>query len=167
MKKFVSHIFFVTCLIICSISLSVAQNKDIDKEKNIITLINNKEYIINVSSALPLKGPYIHLTSNYYIKMYNDSVSVYLPYYGRAYSAPYGGGEGGIKTNGKYTNYKQSINKKKNKYTISFSANNKEDKYEFLIDIFLSGDVYIHVQSRNKQSISFSGELDNLEKGTD
>ena len=99
--------------------------------------------------------------------MCNDSVSVYLPYYGRAYSAPYGGGEGGIKTNGKYTNYKQSINKKKNKYTISFSANSKEDKYEFLIDIFSSGDVYIHVQSRNQQSISFSGELDNLEKGTD
>ena len=167
MKKFIFYIF-ITCLTIGSISLSAAQNKDIDKEKDIVTLIDNKEYIINVSSALPLKGPYIHLTSNYYIKMCNDSVSVYLPYYGRAYSAPYCGGEGGIKSNGKYANYKQTINKKKNKYTISFSVNSKEDKYEFLIDIFLSGDVYIHVQSRNKQSISFNGKLNNLDaKGTD
>ena len=147
---------------IFSVSLSAKNKKTEDpKEKNISSLIENKKFTINVLSALPLRGPYIHLTSNYYIKLHNDSTSIYLPYFGRAYSAPYGGGEGGIKATGKYTDYKEKFNNKKDKYTISFSIKNKEDKYDFNIDIFLSGTANIYVQPQNKQSISFNGEIEN------
>lgn len=54
-----------------------------------------------------MNGKTVYLTSPYSVKISNDSAYIELPYFGVAYSVPYGGGEGGIKakTNTKIINF--------------------------------------------------------------
>lgn len=88
----------------------------------------------------------------------NDSVISYLPYYGRAYSIPYGGGEG-LNFKAPLTDYKLEWDKKETA-KIKFSARSEEDRFDFSIDVFSNGSSSIFVNMQNRQSISFQGELD-------
>ena len=155
--------------IICIIP-ATAQNKKIDssqkemkiqqaKSKKILDAIYNKKYEISVISASPMNGKTVYLTSPYYIKISKDSVYMELPYFGVAYSAPYGGGEGGIKARNKYKDYELRI-RKQGKYTSSFTVRGNEDLFKVSIDMWPStGSAYIHIQPNNKQGISYSGEV--------
>ncbi len=158
--------------ILCMTSV-IAQNRKTDrvnetkkekteqkqKSKKIIDSIKNKKYEISVTSASPMSGKTIHLNYPYYLKVSNDSAYVELPYFGVAYSAPYGGGEGGVKARNKYENYKLDIDKK-DKYKITFNIRGNEDFFRIFIDIWpSSGRAYIYVQSNNKQGISYNGDI--------
>ena len=46
------------------------------------------------AQTMPIRGRNITLSTPYPLEIRNDSVFSYLPYYGRAYSVPYGGGSG-------------------------------------------------------------------------
>ena len=113
---------------------------------------------LNVNRALPARGRSVTLTSPYSVEIRNDSVISYLPYYGRAYSIPYGGGEG-LNFKAPLTDYKLEWDKKETA-KIKFSARSEEDKFDFIIDVFSNGSSSIFVNMQNRQSISFQGELD-------
>lgn len=49
---------------------------------------------------------------------------------------------------------------KKGSSKIKFSARTAEDKYDFSISVFDNGAASIDVMMQNRQSISFSGEMD-------
>ena len=89
-----------TCLlaIILGITLQLnAQSKKQKKEetqKAIRELIEAQKIKVEVDIAYPMRGPSKNLTSNYSVEIRNDSVFSYLPYFGIAYSVPYGGGKG-------------------------------------------------------------------------
>ena len=121
--------------------------------KNLITSIFCLLY-----RALPARGRSVTLTSPYSVEIRNDSVISYLPYYGRAYSIPYGGGEG-LNFKAPLTDYKLEWDKKETA-KIKFSARSEEDKFDFIIDVFSNGSSSIFVNMQNRQSISFQGELD-------
>lgn len=143
---------------------SIAQNKKekkAEKEQAVRENIESKNYSIDVDIALPHRGTSIHLTSSYSLEVKNDSVSSWLPYYGRAYSIPYGGGDG-LTFKAPIENYKLTYNKK-GTAKIEFTARTKEDLYEFNISIFTSGSSSISVNMHNRDSIDFSGEL-NMKK---
>lgn len=54
--------------------------------------VNGRTFKLEASMAYPMSGRSIPLTTPYGLQMKKDSVDVYLPYYGRAYQIPYGGG---------------------------------------------------------------------------
>ena len=91
------------------------------------------------------------------------SNSRYLPYYGRGYNIPYGGGEG-LDFDAKIEDYQQKTGKKGN-YEIKFSARTREDFYTFYIDVYNNGSSSIHVNMQRRQSIDFLGNLILKEEG--
>ena len=82
-------------------------------------------------------GQSIQLSPYYSLKVRNDSVYSYLPYYGRAYMLPYGGGEG-LNFEAKVVDYKQEMGKK-GSYEITFSARTQEDYYTFHVTVYDNG----------------------------
>lgn len=62
-------------------------------ERAVKEAVDAKTYEINVDRMHPIKGGSRTLTTNYSLKVRNDSVYSYLPYFGVAYSVPYGGGK--------------------------------------------------------------------------
>ncbi len=117
--------------------------------------IENRELVVDVDRMLPMSGPSRSLTSSYSLEINGDKVNSNLPYFGRAYSVPYGGGDG-LVFESTITDYQSSFDNK-GKATIEFKTKTDEDQFIYRVEIFSNGSSSINVTSENRQSISFSG----------
>ena len=88
------QIFMLLLALLVGIPTLSAQQSKKEKKEPVMKLIESENYKIDVNTAMPMRGRSIPLTSSYSLTIRNDSVISYLPYYGRAYSIPYGGGDG-------------------------------------------------------------------------
>lgn len=127
-------------------------------ERAVKEAVDAKTYEINVDRMHPIKGGSRTLTTNYSLKVRNDSVYSYLPYFGVAYSVPYGGGKGMI-FNEPLTDY-TTKKLKKGKVQVTFQTRSEGDNYEYSLTIYPNGSTTINVQATNQQSISYTGEMD-------
>lgn len=128
------------------------------KEQAVKEKIVSENYKISVNTAYPRRGRNIQLTSTYSVEIRKDSVMSYLPFYGRAYSIPYGGGDGLI-FKAPLAEYEMEMNKK-GTAKVKFTARTPEDKFTFNISVFSNGSASINVNMQNRESISFSGEVE-------
>ncbi|MDE6985366.1 MAG: DUF4251 domain-containing protein, partial [Bacteroides acidifaciens] len=71
-----------------TLSAQSKKEKKEQKKEAVTKLIASENYKIDVQTALPMRGRSVPLTSPYSLKIRNDSVISYLPYFGRAYSIP-------------------------------------------------------------------------------
>lgn len=127
------------------------------KEKAVKEEIDSGRFRIQVNRALPARGGAVNLTTLYSLELRGDSILSYLPYYGRAYSLPYGGGEG-MNFEALVSDYELSYDKKKTA-RIEFKTRTKEDHYTFQLRIFPGGSATIDVTPVNKQGIQYQGDL--------
>ncbi|MCD7938110.1 MAG: DUF4251 domain-containing protein [Tannerellaceae bacterium] len=136
-----------------------AQSKDKKEQirEQVKELIDSREYTIDVDRAYPSSGKSVNLTSPYELRIKGDSVISYLPYFGRAYSVPYGGGEG-LRFETGITDYSLAYDKK-GAARIQFKAKTQEDSFTFNIQVFDNGSSSITVTPVNRQQIRFNGEL--------
>ena len=156
--RIILSLLLITAMGISTLSAQTKKERKELKKQVVEKLVTSGKYKIDVNRALPARGRSITLTSPYSVEIRNDSVISYLPYYGRAYSIPYGGGEG-LNFKAPLTDYKLEWDKKETA-KIKFSARSEEDKFDFIIDVFSNGSSSIFVNMQNRQSISFQGELD-------
>ena len=75
-----------------------------------------------------------------------------------AYNVPYGGGKG-LNFSAPLSEYTSTYSKKGNA-KITLKVRNEEDNYLYNITIYPNGSSNIQVTPTNRQSISFSGEMD-------
>ena len=127
------------------------------KAKEIKELIDEQRFTIDVDRALPMGGRTVNLTTPYSFEMRGDSAISYLPYFGRAYSLPYGGGDG-LRFEESITDY-QSTFEKKGTARIKFVTRTKEDTFRFDVQVFSNGSAIISVTPTNRQSITYQGEV--------
>ncbi len=121
-------------------------------------MLTARLYKVDFQRAYPMLAPSFPLDYPYYISVIGDRVESFLPYMGRAYSTPYGGGEG-LRFAAPVSNYRESF-KKNGKREIEFTAITGEDKYEFSLTVFPLGQCDLSITPLRKQSISFSGRVD-------
>ena len=127
------------------------------KEQTVKEKIESENYRIDINTAYPRRGRMIPLTSIYSVTIRNDSVFSQLPYFGRAYSIPYGGGQG-LMFNAPIDQYTMAMGKR-GAAKINFTAKSPEDQFRFRITIYSNGSSSIDVDMQNRESISFSGDL--------
>lgn len=160
MKK---RIFMMACILAAGIALAgcSAQRgavKNAAEAEALRATVDSGNYRIAVSTAYPASGQSLPLTSPYSLEIRDGSLAVsYLPYFGRAYSLPYGGGEG-LTFTGKAENY-AVVYGKGGDARITFDVRTPEDTYGFSIELFPGGSAYINVSPNNKRYIGFSGAL--------
>ena len=85
-----------------------------------------------------------------------------LPFFGRAYSIPYGGGDG-LMFEAKLKDYTCRDGKRGRK-EIGFTADTDEDHFEFRLTVFPDGSSSVSVVSTNRQQISYGGTLSKIKK---
>ena len=157
-RKQILMLLLVMLAGIPTLSAQTKKEKKEQKKEAVRQLIVSEDYKIDVNTAMPMRGRSIPLTSQYSLQIRNDSVFSYLPYYGRAYSVPYGGGSGLI-FNAPLKEYTMDMDKKGNAI-IKFSARSPEDFFEFRAKVFPDGTTSIDVTMQNRQAISYRGEVD-------
>ncbi|MDR1675143.1 MAG: DUF4251 domain-containing protein [Tannerella sp.] len=139
----------------CSSSRATAVNEQAQAVKQ---QIESRQYKISVNRMVPVKGPSQYLTSSYSLTVRGDTVISYLPYFGQAYSIPYGGGKG-LNFESVITDYSLSYDRK-GTARISFRTRSENDVLLYRTEIFDNGSSSIRVTSNNRQAISFYGTLE-------
>ncbi|MBB4037827.1 hypothetical protein GGR21_003748 [Dysgonomonas hofstadii] len=129
------------------------------EQKALITQkIEGMNYKFVPRTANPSRGNSINLNYSYYLKVNKDTVSAYLPYFGRAYSAPYGG-DGGI--NILSTDFEYTIKEKKTgEWDISINIKDDQKRYELNLSAGDTGYGSLSVRDNNRSPISFYGSIE-------
>ena len=119
--------------------------------------IEDRQYTIEVNRALPMGGRARELTPTYALSIKGDTINSYLPYFGVAYSVPYGGGEGLI-FEATITDYTVNFDAK-GTANITVRTRSKEDSFVYQINIFENGSTTIYVTPTNRQAITYHGNV--------
>jgi len=159
MKVLVTLLAMVSLLMAsCGTGNSIAKaERQAQVAQQVQTALENRHYTIAIDWMKPLGGMPRHVSSTYELKINDDQVDSYLPYVGEAYRVPYGGGKG-LNFKGTVEHY-QMVQTTSNRFVIEFDVNNDEDIYHYRIDMFTNGKAVIDVIARDRDAISFDGEL--------
>ena len=140
-------------------SLSMAQeskNSKSDKETNVTGMIDARRFVFKAQSVHPTRGRVVQLNSDYDLKVAGDTVRSYLPYFGRAFSAPLDGRGGGIDFISKDFEYNKKT-RKKGGWDITIVPKDVSDVRELFLVVFDNGKASLRVSSNNREPISYNG----------
>ena len=155
MKKSLWKALFILVACFTGFNQSSAQETN---EANLKTLLNNKSFIFKAQSAWPLQGTVVQLNAGFDMRVMQDSIITYLPYFGRAYSAGYNT-EGGINFTSKKFDYKLK-EKPKDGWELTIKPSDTKDVTDLIYSISTNGYATLQVLSNNRQAISFYGVID-------
>ena len=120
--------------------------------------LNNREYKIAIDRMYPMRGSSRSVSFGYSVEVRNDTLISYLPYFGRAYNVPYGGGKG-LNFSAPIGSYQEYM-KRNGQRHIEIGVTNEEDTYLYTIDVFDNGNSSVEVRARERERISYSGNVD-------
>lgn len=130
--------------------------------EEIKAIAESKTFVFKATNANPMRGRTINLTTAYDVKITNDSIFSYLPYYGVAYSVSYGGTDSPMIFSNLFKTC--DMEKTKNGYRVKVSTKNGNDSLEFNFNISETGSTTLNVSSMNRQSISYYGNLEKIKE---
>lgn len=125
-------------------------------------IITQKDFTFEANHVRPMQGRSRALTGDYTLKLSGDTLDVYLPYYGRAYSAPSNPSDGGIKL--QTTEFEYTFKQRKNKsFDLTIKPLNIDNSdlrgIVIYINAYEGGSASVNINMTNRQPISFSGTI--------
>ncbi len=154
MRKYLYLLITAATIMACA-SLTPAEQKELARKVN--AALDNRHYTIDIRTMSPLRGPMKTVNSDWSLEVKGDTLISYLPYIGRAFSVPYGGGMG-LNFTAPISDYQERPGSK-NARQITIQVSNNEDTYTYIIEVFDNGNSSIDVQARNREGISYSGDM--------
>jgi hypothetical protein len=134
-----------------------AQEKE-DKKARISNMVASQNYVFKAQTALPSSGRSRQLTSDFDLRISKDTIASYLPYFGRAFTAPVNPAEGPLNFTSTDFDYKVT-NRKKGGWDIVIMPKDRQDPRQLALSIFENGSASLNVASNNRQPISFNGYI--------
>jgi mannitol-1-phosphate/altronate dehydrogenase len=137
------------------------QDKKDEKEakKNAIqNMVTAQHYAFKAQNAQPLAGANRQLTTEYDVKVTKSDITSFLPYFGRAYSAPINSQGGGIQFSSKSFEYTLT-DRKKGGWDVLIKPKDAPEVQQLSLGITEEGYATLQVISTNRQPISFTGYL--------
>ena len=119
------------------------------------------DFRIDIDYMMPLRGGGKAVTGGYSITVNGTTLNSHLPYLGVAQRVPYGGG--------KALNFEDEIDEYtdsgwyRGKRTITLLTNNDEDIIVYTLTLFDNAQADVQVHCRNRDDISYRGNLDTAE----
>lgn len=164
MKRMIRIIFFAAVVMT---AMACATSKTTDAERrqelaltaqNVRKALDDRYYTIDMTYIRPVRAATRHLDGGYYLHISGDSIYSCLPYVGRAFNVPYGGGVG-LNFDGVMLQYKESRASDNKGTKIDIVVTNTEDRYQYLLYVGDDGHVTLNIYPSSRESISFDGEI--------
>lgn len=127
-------------------------------------LVSSGKYMFEADRMLPLSGATKMLTTTYTLKVTDTTAKAHLPYYGVAYSNIRYGGNGGVSFDGKMLEYSREVKEDKERISVKFRIHGDNILYICSLSISKSGSATLHIIPDNRQSISYWGDIKQLEE---
>lgn len=151
---------FILLSLLALISLSAfGQKNKLEKQEQIKKLLESKVFVFSPQSATPSSGGMIQLTSEFFLKISQDTLESNLPYYGANNQPSFGIADRPLE----FTSYDfdYEIKTMKNgSYDIIIRINDPSDPDQLNFSISTSGYATLRVTSNMRQPISFYGDID-------
>jgi hypothetical protein len=152
----------LTCLLAVIMTARVpvysqsAKDKKEAKAAAITSIIEARNYVFTAEMMSPMGGMSRNLTSVYDIRVSHDTIISYLPYFGRAYSAPIDPTKNALDFTS--TNFDYNVtNRKKGGWDINITFKDQPDNQKFSLAVFENGSATLQVTSNNRQPITITG----------
>lgn len=125
-------------------------------------LLTSKQFVFKVSTAQPMRGGNFNITSDYDLVIKRDTIQSYLPYFGRAFSAPINPTNSPLNFTTTKFNF-TSTKDKKGSTIIKIELNDpKVDVRQYLLTISEQGYGLLQTLSNNRDPISFNGYITSI-----
>lgn len=161
MKRYFNNLVLIALMAIIWCSCATSEEKAAQMAElsaNVTNALNNRDYKIAIDRMYPMKGSSRHVTYGYSVEVRNDTLISYLPYFGRAYNVPYGGGKG-LNFTAPISSYLEFM-KRNGQRHIEIGVTNDEDTYLYTIEVFDNGNSSVDVRARQRERISYSGNVE-------
>jgi hypothetical protein len=137
-----------------------AQKKDDLKKETIERAVTSRNYVFKAETVMPTGAvPNRQLSYGYDLRVSPDTIVSYLPYFGRAYTAPMDPSKGGIQFTSTKFEYKET-KRKKGGWEILIKPKDTQDVSQMVLTVSETGFASLQVISNNRQPISFNGNVD-------
>ena len=159
----------ILLMLVTASSAMYAQEKKPKKERRqeqaekVQKMVEAQDYMFVAQHALPMSMRSISLTSEYDLRVSNDTITAYLPYFGRAYTAPSDPTEGGIKFESKDFSYSLE-NAKKGGWMAHIVIKDAKRRINMVLSISTSGSASLSVNDDTRQTITFNGYIGERKK---
>ena len=122
------------------------------------SLIESKKYYFQANSATSMKGRTIQLTGGYFLRLNNDELVVYLPYYGRSFTSDYGSQNLSVDFTSRDFTY-SADSTKKGGWEITITPANEPKANKINLSIGSSGYTTVRIASSSRQPIPYYGQV--------
>jgi len=156
MKKWLIMIVVATLITSCA-TTAEKMEREAKVAAQVKEALDNQHYTIRVHMMYPRRGSARNVSNDFSLEVKGDTLVSYLPYFGRAYNIPYGGGKG-LNFTAPILSYER-VRIKKNLTRVILMTENEEDQYLYELEIFDNGSSSIWVRSRQREDIHYSGEM--------
>ena len=160
MKRTIRFSFIIAISAILWSSCATSEEKAAQMAElsaNVTNALNNRDYKIAIDRMYPMRGSSRHVSYGYSVEVKKDTLISYLPYFGRAYNVPYGGGKG-LNFTAPIGSYQEFL-KRNGQRHIEIGVTNEEDTYFYTIEVFDNGNSSVEVRARQRERISYSGNV--------
>lgn len=151
---------FSICIFLLFLFTGIAARQP-DEKPGFIQGIENNRFKVTVTKAFPSGGQTVDLLSNPGFIIIKDSLAQgSLPFFGRAYSVPYGKG-GSIEFNHTLQKSKLTVKGKKQhkQWIYTFSVRGEYDLFSIILRITEKGDCSVSVESNQRSPIHYNGKI--------
>jgi hypothetical protein len=156
-KRDIQYSFLLLILVVAGLGFAFVQKNVQDAEK-IKNIIESKRYIFKAESVTPARGALRQLSGSYDLTVKGDTLISYLPYFGRAYSAPIDIDDAAIKFTS--VNFVYNVKKsRKNIWQIEFIPKDARNIRQLILNISESGQGSLMVFSNDRERINFDGHI--------
>lgn len=146
-------------IFMCLLMVSCAPKKIVSSysQEEVKTFLSNQSYQFIARFVLPQGGRQRLVTGVHTLKISKDRVEADLPYFGRAYAAPMGGASGIQFSTAEFT-YKADETEDGTR-ELTIEVTNAGDVRQLFLRVYADGAADLSVNSNNRQSISYRGEI--------
>jgi Domain of unknown function (DUF4251) len=155
-----SKLLLPLLMLIClqGFSQSDAEQKTQDEFNRLKSQMDARKFRFHAQSATSMKGMTRQLTSEYFLKLNKDSLSVDLPYYGRSFTTNYPPTD--LTTEFKTTQFSyKSDTLKKGGWEITIVSKNQANASKISLSVTTSGYCTVRVSSNSREPISYYGTI--------
>ena len=159
-NKLIIAVIIVINLLLANCGTSQSAIEKANKAQELNELISNFDFKFSATYAYPQQYSSIYLSPYYDVNVSSDTVTAYLPYYGRAYSAPMNPSEGGIKFESTNFEYDIEKGKKEGNWLVVIKTKDTSRPFTLNFNLWDNGTGRLEVHDRDRQSISFQGTIE-------
>ncbi|GGG45473.1 hypothetical protein GCM10011532_31840 [Christiangramia forsetii] len=144
---------------------SATELREYEDLKSLVSARNFK--IVNDFANTSIGGNVNIVGNTNFIEFKGDSVDVFLPFFGIRYSGSSYGNEGGIKYKGIAKDLKITEQTDKARLLLEFRGSQNGEDLDFIITLFPNKNVNTSVNTSERSTISFRGEISEIKSEED